>query len=134
MKRLLLAAAALAAPAQSALGDGHRLARFTDITSASGTDYVQHEFSSPLAEAVHFSGAAAAGDFDGDGFDDLYVTRLDRPDILYRKRGDGTFEDVTARSGVDRGLGSNGAGWADLDNDGDLDLFVVNNRSRPVLY
>lgn len=34
----------------------------------------------------------------GDGFDDLYVTRLDRPDILYRNRGDGTFEDVTARS------------------------------------
>ena len=127
MRGLLLAAAAVAVatPWQAAFGGDHKIARFTDVTAAAGIDYVQHELSSQLAEAVHFSGAAAAGDFDRDGFDDLYVTRLDRPDILYRNRGDGTFENVTQRSGIDRGLGSNGAGWADLDNDGDLDLYVT---------
>ena len=81
------------------------------------------------------SGGAAAGDFDEDGNVDLFVTRLDAPDILYRNTGDGMFEDVTVTSGIDRGFGSNGAGWSDVDNDGDLDLYVTSlSDSRFYLY
>ena len=66
------------------------------------------------------------GDVDGDGRPDLFVTRLDAPDLLFRNRGDGTFEEVSARVGLAAfDLQSNGAALADLDNDGDLDLYVT---------
>ena len=68
----------------------------------------------------------AAGDYDGDGWQDLFVTGV-RENILYRNRGDGTFEDVTARAGLaGTGRWSVAAGWFDYDRDGFLDLFVVN--------
>jgi hypothetical protein len=101
---------------------------FTDVTFLAGINHVQHSLANPtvgFGEPGAMSGGAAAGDYDGDGFIDLYVTRLDAPDILYRNRGDGTFENVTATSGINRGSGSNGAGWQDIDNDGDLDLYVT---------
>jgi len=72
------------------------------------------------------TGGAATADVDGDGWPDLYVTRLDAPDILFRNRGDGTFEDFTASAGLAGfDLQSNGAGFADVDNDGDPDLYVA---------
>jgi hypothetical protein len=67
----------------------------------------------------------AVGDYDNDGFDDLYVTCFG-PNKLYRNRGNGTFEDVTAKAGVDDARFSAGAAWGDYDRDGDLDLFVTN--------
>jgi enediyne biosynthesis protein E4 len=73
-----------------------------------------------------FSIALAVGDFDNDGFADLFVAGVNR-NILYRNRGDGTFEDVTAKAGVaGQGRWAVSAGWFDYDNDGRLDLFVVN--------
>jgi hypothetical protein len=73
-----------------------------------------------------FSIGVAAGDFDNDGYTDIYVAGVNR-NILYRNRGDGTFEDVTAKAGVgNRGRWAVAAGWFDYDNDGRLDLFVVN--------
>ncbi len=74
--------------------------------------------------------AAAAADFDNDGWVDLYVTNSGRGDAnrLFRNRGDGTFEDVAIRAGVGCG---NPAGasmhaiWGDVDNDGDLDLYLA---------
>ena len=74
--------------------------------------------------------AVAAADVDGDGLVDLYVTESGRGDSnhLFRNRGDGTFEDITERSGV--GVGnpegaSMAAVFGDIDNDGDPDLYVV---------
>ncbi|MBE7503310.1 MAG: CRTAC1 family protein [Verrucomicrobiales bacterium] len=72
-----------------------------------------------------FASAAAAGDFDNDGYPDLYVVNFGA-NLLYRNRGDGTFEEVTARAGVgDTGTGIS-AVWLDADRDGRLDLFVAN--------
>ncbi len=68
---------------------------------------------------------AAAADYDGDGFTDLYVTNFG-PNRLYRNNGDGTFTDVTDGAGVGDALWGTSAAWADVDTDGDLDLFVVN--------
>ncbi len=100
---------------------------FTDVTAASGLTHQQSRLSDSLMSPECFScmtGGGAAGDFDGDGWVDLYVTLLDAPDILYRNVN-GSFMDVTAESGIDRVHGSNGAGWADIDNDGDLDLYTT---------
>jgi hypothetical protein len=67
----------------------------------------------------------AAADYDNDGWVDLFVAGV-RSNILYRNRGDGTFEDVTARAGLTSdGRWSIAAGWFDYDNDGRLDLFLV---------
>ncbi len=96
-------------------GDG----TFTDVTEKAG-----------LA-GVGYSMGAAAGDYDNDGFVDLYVTGVNR-NQLFHNNGNGTFTDVTAKAGVPGtvpGIGkawSVTAGWVDYNNDGRLDLFVVN--------
>ena len=80
---------------------------------------------------VGYSMGAAAADFNNDGFTDLYVTGVNA-NTLYQNRGDGTFQDVTGQARVTgRNAGGSkpwsvAAAWLDYDNDGDLDLFVVN--------
>jgi hypothetical protein len=96
-------------------GDG----TFTDVTKKAGV------------QGVGYSMGVAAGDYDNDGFVDLYVTGVNRNQLLHNN-GDGTFTDVTEKAGVGGivpGLGkawSVAAGWFDYNNDGRLDLFVVN--------
>lgn len=87
--------------------------RFTDVTTESR-----------IASAAYGMGVAA-GDFDGDGWVDLYVTRLG-DNLLLRNLGDGTFADVTAASGTEVGLWSASAAFVDLDRDGKHELFVTN--------
>ncbi len=78
---------------------------------------------SGAADGVYGMGAAV-GDYDNDGFADLYVTSYGG-NRLYRNRGDGSFTDVTASARVGGGGWSASAGFFDYDNDGRLDLFVT---------
>jgi enediyne biosynthesis protein E4 len=85
---------------------------FTDVTKVAG-----------LAVETYGQGCAV-GDYDNDGFDDLYLTTLGS-NHLYHNLGNGKFADVTAKAGVaDPGFSSS-AIWFDYDNDGKLDLFVT---------
>src|SRR5687768_15667038 len=88
--------------------------RFDDVTARAKLGGRDYDF------------AAAAGDYNNDGRLDLLVCGLHGV-VLYRNQGDGSFADVTSRAGIDnRGRWSAGAVWFDMDNDGDLDLFLVN--------
>jgi hypothetical protein len=88
---------------------------FTDVTEHAG-----------LANAgdSNYGMGVAVGDYDNDGFPDIYVTNFGK-NILYHNNGDGTFTDVTAKAGVAAGGWSASAGFFDYDNDGRLDLFVT---------
>ncbi len=85
---------------------------FVDATASSG-----------LGDGGYGIGATT-GDFDGDGYTDLYVSNYG-PDVLYRNLGDGTFEDVTASAGIDIDGFTVSCAFADIDRDGDLDLWVT---------
>jgi enediyne biosynthesis protein E4 len=88
---------------------------FTDVTQAAG-----------LADAgeENYGMGVAVGDYDNDGYADLYVTSYGK-NILYHNNGNGTFTDVTDKAGVAAGGWSASAGFVDYDNDGYLDLFVT---------
>lgn len=92
-------------------GDG----TFTDVTEKAG-----------VANLGHWGMGVAVGDYDNDGWEDLYVTNYGS-NVLYHNNGDGTFTDMTTKARV--GLGpftwSTGAAWGDYDGDGLLDLFVA---------
>jgi hypothetical protein len=77
----------------------------------------------------------AVGDYDNDGHEDIYFLNQHGPNALYRNRGDGTFEDVSAKAGVSIGdRVSVAATFADYDNDGWADLFVTSTRGGNVLF
>jgi hypothetical protein len=102
-------------------GDG----TFTDVTDKAG-----------LAGTGYDTGVAI-GDYDNDGYEDIFVGGVHR-NTLYHNNGDGTFTDVTEKAGLahfDKEYGplwSVGAAWVDVNNDGLLDLFVVNYLSWDV--
>jgi Flp pilus assembly protein TadD/peroxiredoxin len=120
---------------------------FVDITShvlgqtdsykhqlAHGVDYWRTVLDGACGIDVYGNNGLAAGDFDNDGFDDLYVCQpAGIPNRLYRNRGDGTFEDVTEKSGVGVLDGTACALFADFENKGLQDLLVVCG-SGPLLF
>jgi enediyne biosynthesis protein E4 len=88
---------------------------FTDVSEKAGISD---------AGDGNYGMGVAVGDYDNDGFPDLYVTSYGK-NILYHNNGDGTFTDVTVKAGVAGGGWSVSAGFFDYDNDGKLDLFVT---------
>ncbi|MFC2076467.1 FG-GAP-like repeat-containing protein, partial [candidate division KSB1 bacterium] len=76
------------------------------------------------------SWGVAWGDFDADGYIDLYVTNNNSPNRLYKNNGDATFTDVAETMGVDHSGAGFSAAWADYDRDGDLDLYLVNYATQ----
>ena len=95
-------------------GDGSRSLRFTDVTAASGI------------VTTGYGMGVAAGDFNNDGWIDLYLTKFDAPNQLLRNNGNGTFTDVSKASGTDERSWSVSAAFVDIDRDGWLDLYVGN--------
>jgi len=93
--------------------NGQRKLHFTDVTERAG-----------VALQAYGMGAAV-GDYDNDGYLDLFVTSFG-PETLFHNNGNGTFTDVTAQAGVTDPLWSTSAAFIDYDRDGDLDLFVAN--------
>jgi hypothetical protein len=100
-----------AQPLRNALYRNNRDGSFTDVTEAAGV------------AGGTFGMGVAVGDYDNDGWPDLFVTSYGNC-ILYRNNRDGTFTDVTKRAGVETPGFTTSAVWFDYDNDGRLDLFV----------
>ena len=116
--------------------------QFTNITLSTGIAFVHGIVNPTDSKAEMFGGGVAAGDYDGDGDVDLYVVRGNiGPNLLYRNDGDNRFTDVAAAAGVDHaapgggGYLHSGPTFADVDGDGDLDLFVGGMEGDPcILY
>ena len=98
-------------PLRNALYRNNRDGTFTDVTEKAGVP------------GGGYGMGVASGDYNADGFPDLYVTQYGRS-ILYRNNGDGTFTDVTEKAGVGVNGWASSAVWFDYDNDGQLALFV----------
>jgi hypothetical protein len=98
-------------PLRNALYHNNRDGTFTDVTERAGV----------TGDA--YGMGVAVGDYDGDGFPDMYVTQYPHS-ILYHNNGNGTFTDVTSSAGVSAPGWGTSAVWFDYDNDGKLDLFV----------
>ena len=99
--------------AKGALYHNNHDGTFTDVTDKAG-------IGTPC-----FAMGGAVGDYDNDGWPDLYITCYGG-NVLYHNNGDGTFSDVTKKAGVADGRWSTGAAFGDYDGDGFLDLMVVN--------
>jgi hypothetical protein len=120
--------------------------RLTEVSKAAGVEFthtaptLDPKLSHIMPQVASMGAAVAAGDFDRDGWQDLYVTNSSEgsANCLFRNKGDGTFEDVARALGVadlnQLGTGvSMGAVWGDYDNDGFEDLFVY-KWGRPELF
>jgi len=125
-------------------GEGPQVV-FTDVTRQAGIHFVHSQGQRTHQLPEDMGSGVAWGDYDNDGYPDLYFVNQPGPwgsevgpdaptSHLYHNNGDGTFADVTERAGVaNRGGYGMGAAWGDYDNDGFLDLYVT-NYGRSVLY
>ena len=111
------------------IGDIPADVTFTDVTAQAGID------NTAKAACVAFV------DYDGDGYLDIYVGNsgkfpepLGKPNLLYRNNGDGTFTDMAVDAGIADDRQTQGVGIGDFDNDGDPDIYVVNDFGLNALY
>ena len=99
-----------------------------------GADYWRTVLDGACGIDIYGHNGVSVGDIDDDGFDDLYVCQpAGLPNRLYRNRGDGTFDDITAASGLGVLDNTSCALFADIDNDGRQDLIVVRSNG-PLLF
>ena len=104
-------------PATSFLYKNNGNGTFSDVTVASGMIIMEYSWGSDW------------GDFDNDGDMDLYAANSNGPNRLLQNNGNGTFTDVSSQYGVADPSQSFSCGWADFDNDTDLDLYVANGST-----
>ena len=104
-----------------ALYRNNRDGTFSDVTREAFSDVTRE---ARLALDIYGLGCAA-GDYDNDGWVDLYVSALG-PDRLFRNQRDGTFRDVTGKAGLENPEFATSVAWLDYDRDGNLDLIVTN--------
>ncbi len=119
---------------------------FVDVTAKAGINFHHENSATPQKYLVETMGSGAAFiDYDGDGFLDIFLinggwvpgTSRNRNlnHALYHNRRDGTFEDVTAKAGIEPNLEYGmGAAVGDYDNDGHDDLFITNFNGTNILY
>jgi hypothetical protein len=99
-------------------GDG----TFSDVTAFSGIGKVMVALGTAL------------GDYDNDGDLDIFSTNYRGNNVLYRNEGDGTFTDVAGTTGVEKSSSGMGTLFLDYDNDGDLDIYAVNQGGADILH
>ena len=92
---------------------------FKEISGSAGVKIFQTTYGNPIA-----------GDFNNDGFEDLFVINHQNAPSLFRNNGDGTFTDVRSEMGITSSGDRHGAAWGDYDNDGNLDLFITLGANR----
>lgn len=117
---------------------GESSVRFSDVAVAAGASF-ENRYDRPFPDAVipRVAGGVGAGDYDGDGWVDLYGVRANAgTNLLLHNRGDGTFEDLAETAGVSlAGEAVQGPTFADYDGDGALDLFIGStNATFPRLF
>jgi len=91
-----------------------------------GNSTFEKIISGPIGTQSRLHSGSAWGDYDRDGFLDLFISIFEGQNRLFHNNGDGTFTAITTERIVNDNGTFNGASWADFDNDGDLDLFVAN--------
>lgn len=120
------------------LPPGYTGVQFSNVAAEAGIDFVHFEGTRSSQLPEDMGSGAAWGDYDGDGWPDLFIANVVGPLTItqeeisgspaycrfYRNNQDGTFSDVTLEAGVDYRGWANGAAWGDVENDGDLDLVV----------
>ncbi len=110
-------------PMRNSLLRNNRDGTFSDVTLEAGLLNIDH--------ATH---SAAWADFDNDGWLDLFIGHERTPSQLFRNKGNGTFEDVSARAGINQVAFTKAVAWGDYDDDGYPDLYVSNYGTDNFLY
>ena len=101
---------------------GHGQIQFADVTNQSGLAFIGKNY------------GASTVDYNQDGWEDVFAISHDQPCRLYQNNGNGTFTDVAPALGIDYVGTPNAAGWADVNNDGFLDLLIANRNENNVFY